>query len=72
MVCCDLFHSTGAATKPSLPIAFLGWTDETENLFPSVRPLDLITDDKLGGWGRGLGEVFGFKNEEVVLENNTM
>ena len=58
MVCCDLFHSTGAATKPSLPIAFLGWTDETENLFPSVRPLDLITDDKLGdgvgGWEKFL------------------
>ena len=56
MVCCDLtlsgslFHSTGkAVAKPRLPMAFLGQTEDTDNLFPSVTfLLDLIMDDNYG------------------------
>ena len=56
MVCCDLtlsgslFHSTGAAVaKPCLTIAFLGHTEETDCLFPHVKLLDWIRDDKWRG-----------------------
>ena len=53
MICYDLtvtgslFHSTGAAVvKPRLLTIFLGGTEETDSLFPHVRLLDLIRDDK--------------------------
>ena len=53
MVCCELtligslLNSTGAAlAKPRLPMAFLGLTEETDSVFPHVRLLELIRDDK--------------------------
>ena len=56
-MCCDqtdcesLFHSVGdAIAKPRLPMACLGQTEETDSLFPGVRLLVLIKDDKYVGW----------------------
>ena len=39
-----------AISKPRLPMAFLGQTEERENQFPRVRLLGLIKDDKYEGW----------------------
>ena len=35
-----------AIAKHLLPMAFLGQTEERDSLFPRVRPLVLIKDDK--------------------------
>ena len=64
-----MFHSTGTAVaKPRLPVAFQRRTEKTDNLFLHVRLLYLIRDDKWG-WG-GAWEASGFKNKEVVFEQN--
>ena len=53
LISCDatlnesLFKFAGAAvTKPRLPMAFLGPTEETDGLFPLVRLLDLNRNNK--------------------------
>ena len=47
----SLIHSTGAAVaKPRLPLVFLGWTQEIDDLFPHVRLLNL--GDKYRDWER--------------------
>ena len=49
--CGSLFHSVGEAiAKPRLPMAFLGRTEERDSLFPRVRLLVLIKDDKYVGF----------------------
>ena len=55
-------------------MALLGLTEETDNLFPCVKLLDLIRDDKWGwgGGGGGVEEASGFENKEVVFEQNTI
>ena len=40
-----------AIVKPSLPMAFLGQTEERESRFPQIRLLGLIKDDKYEDWG---------------------
>ena len=56
-MCCDgtdygsLFHTVGETiAKPHLPMAFLRQTEERYSLFPRVRLLVLIKDDKYLGW----------------------
>ena len=39
-----------AIAKPRLPMAFLGQTEERDSLFPRVRLLVWIKDDKYMDW----------------------
>ena len=49
--CGSLFHSVvKPLQKPHLAMAFLGQTEERDSLFPRVRLLVLIKDDKYVGW----------------------
>ena len=49
--CGSLFHSAvEAIAKPHLPMAFRGQSEERDSLFPPVRLLVLIKDDKYVGW----------------------
>ena len=65
----SLLHSTGSyMAKPYLPMVFLGWYEETDGLPPQVRLLDFIKGDKK----EGLGAIYGFKTEKVVLEKDTI
>ena len=56
MVSCDLngslFHSTGVTVANHVPVAFVRQTEETDDLFPQVKLLDLIRDDKYGAYDR--------------------
>ena len=53
-------------------MAFLGQTEETDNLFPCVRVLDLIRDDRLKRIQYQIGSQWRFDRTHFIQsENNT-